>query len=79
MNVLAVDQGTSSTKALVIAAGGLVLGEGLAPVTPRPSADGAVAQDAEELLKSIIARGRAAVRASGRRAARSGRRNRQSG
>jgi glycerol kinase len=65
MNVLAIDQGTSSTKALVIAPGGTVLGEGSAPVHPRASADGAVVQDPEELFQSIIVAGRAALAAAG--------------
>jgi len=65
MNVLAIDQGTSSTKALVVAEGGDVLGEGNAPVHPRAEADGAVEQDAQELLDSIVSAGRAALDAAG--------------
>jgi glycerol kinase len=65
MNVLAIDQGTSSTKALVVADDGHVLGAGSAPVQPRSSGQGAVEQDAEELLQSIIDAGRAALVASG--------------
>jgi len=61
MNVLAIDQGTSSTKALVVAEGGEVLGEGNAPVHPQPGADGAVEQDPQELLDSIVEAGRAAA------------------
>src|SRR6266513_1161241 len=38
MNVLAIDQGTSSTKARVVADGGHVLGESSAPVTARTAA-----------------------------------------
>jgi glycerol kinase len=64
MNVLAIDQGTSSTKALVVAEGGDVLGEGNAPVHPRAEADGAVEQDAQELLDSIVSAGRAALDAA---------------
>jgi glycerol kinase len=64
MNVLAIDQGTSSTKALVVAADGRVLGTGSAPVTPRSSGRGAVEQDPEELLQSIIDAGRAALTAA---------------
>ena len=65
MNVLAIDQGTSSTKALVVADGGTVLGESSAPVTPRSAAGGAVEQDPEELFQSIVTAGRAALAAAG--------------
>src|ERR671936_970712 len=65
MNVLAIDQGTSSTKALVVAEGGEVLGEGNAPVHPQAGADGAVEQDPQELLDSIVEAGRGAIAAAG--------------
>src|SRR5919197_2003849 len=65
MNVLAIDQGTSSTKAIVVAEGGRVLGEGNAPVNPRPGPEGAVEQDPQELLDSIVEAGRAAIAAAG--------------
>ncbi len=65
MNVLAIDQGTSSTKAIVVAEGGRVLGEGSAPVNPAPGPDGAVEQDPHELLRSIVEAGRAAIDAAG--------------
>jgi glycerol kinase len=65
MNVLAIDQGTSSTKAIVVAEGGDVLGEGNAPVHPQAGADGAVEQDPQELLDSIVEPGRAALTAAG--------------
>jgi glycerol kinase len=65
MNVLAIDQGTSSTKALVVADGGRILGEGNAPVNPRPGPDGAVEQDPYELLQSIVDAGRKAIDAAG--------------
>src|SRR3954453_15692378 len=65
MNVLAIDQGTSATKAIVVADGGRVLGEGTAPVHPRPGPGGAVEQDPRELLDSIVAAGRAALDAAG--------------
>ena len=61
MNVLAIDQGTSSTKAIVVADGGEVLGESSAPVSPRPAGQGAVEQDPEELLRSIVEAGRSAL------------------
>lgn len=65
MNVLAIDQGTSSTKALVAAANGEVLAEGSAPVHPRAGGRGAVEQDPEELLQSIVEAGRAALAQAG--------------
>ena len=63
-NILAIDQGTSSTKALVVADGGAVLGEGSAPVHPMAKGRGAVEQDAEELLQSIVDAGKAALLAA---------------
>jgi glycerol kinase len=65
MSVLAIDQGTSSTKALVIADGGDVLGEGNAPVHPHAGTEGAVEQDPHELLQSIVDAGQAALEAAG--------------
>jgi glycerol kinase len=65
MNVLAIDQGTSSTKALVVSGGHEVLGEGAASVHPRAGAQGAVEQDPEELFRSIVDAGRAALDAAG--------------
>ena len=65
MNVLAIDQGTSSTKALVVADGGEVLGEGSAAVHPQPGPGGAVEQDPRELLQSIVDAGRSAIAAAG--------------
>ncbi|MGB2874464.1 MAG: FGGY family carbohydrate kinase [Gaiellaceae bacterium] len=66
MNVLAIDQGTSSTKALVVAEEGKVLGEGNASVHPKAGAEGTVEQDPEELLQSIVEAGRAAMAAAAR-------------
>jgi glycerol kinase len=63
-NILAVDQGTSSTKALVVSDGGQVIGEGNAPVHPTAGAQGAVEQDPQELLDSIVQAGRAALAAA---------------
>jgi len=64
-NVLSIDQGTSSTKALVVSDGREVLGEGNAPVHPQAGAQGAVEQDPEELFQSIVDAGRAALQAAG--------------
>jgi glycerol kinase len=63
-NVLAIDQGTSSTKALVVSDGGEVLGEGNAQVHPQAGAQGAVEQDPEELFQSIVDAGGAALQAA---------------
>jgi glycerol kinase len=64
-NILAIDQGTSSTKALVVADAGEVLGEGSASVRPEAKSGGAVEQDPQELLESIVAAGRAALATAG--------------
>jgi len=69
MNILAIDQGTSATKALVAAEGGQVLGEASSPVHPEAGAGGAVEQDPEELLQSIVEAGRGAIAAAGARVA----------
>jgi glycerol kinase len=52
MKVLAIDQGTSATNALVAAEGENVLGESSVPVHPRPAGGGAVEHDPEELLQT---------------------------
>jgi glycerol kinase len=64
-NILAIDQGTSATKAIVVGEGGQVLGESSAPVHPQAGPDGAVEQDPEELLQSIVDAGRGALAAAG--------------
>jgi FGGY family of carbohydrate kinases, N-terminal domain len=65
MNVLAIDQGTSSTKAIVAGPNGDILGVGNAAVDPVVVGDGAVEQDPQELLDSILVAGRKAVAAAG--------------
>ena len=65
VNILAIDQGTSSTTALVVAPGGEVLASASAPVRPVPGPEGAVEQDPRELLDSIISAGCGAVRQAG--------------
>ena len=60
-NVLAIDQGTSATKAIVVAPDGRVLGTGDAPVRPTFLPDGGVEQDPEALWDSVVAAGRAAL------------------
>ena len=62
--VLAVDQGTSATKALVVGPGGEVLGEAEVAVHPVALDGGGVEQDPEELWRSVIDAGQGAVRAA---------------
>ena len=64
MSVLAIDQGTSATKALVVSDEGEVLGESTSAVHPRAAGGGAVEQDPEELLESVLTAGRVAVAAA---------------
>ena len=65
MNILAIDQGTSATKALVVSASGADPGRGRRTGRAAASAGGAVEQDPQELLDSIVAAGREALRAAG--------------
>lgn len=59
--VLAVDQGTSGTKALVICPERGVIGSGSAPVRPRYGPGGAVEVDPAELLGSVLDAGAQAL------------------
>jgi glycerol kinase len=61
-NVLAIDQGTSSTKALVVAPDGSVLSIAEAPVRPTTVGEGGVEQDPIELYDSVVSAGRQALR-----------------
>ncbi|MFF7604197.1 FGGY family carbohydrate kinase [Streptomyces parvulus] len=63
--VLAVDQGTSGTKALVICPERGVLGTGFAEVGPRPLPGGRVEVDPEELYGSVLDAGRQALAEAG--------------
>ncbi|MGW4777985.1 FGGY family carbohydrate kinase [Streptomyces filamentosus] len=63
--VLAVDQGTSGTKALVLCPRRGVLGSGTAPVRPRHLPGGLVEADPAELYGSVVAAGRAALAEAG--------------
>jgi len=65
VSVLAIDQGTSSTKALVVGAGGDVLGMAEVPVHPRLVGGDGVEQDPEELWESVVAAGTVALRDAG--------------
>ncbi len=64
MNILSIDQGTSATKALVIADDGAILAEAEIPVGIHPVGADGVEQDPHELLASIIEAGTAALKAS---------------
>ncbi|MFH9657563.1 FGGY family carbohydrate kinase [Streptomyces sp. NPDC017248] len=63
--VLAVDQGTSGTKALVVCPGRGVLGTGFAPVRPRHLPGGLVEVDPAELYDSVVDAGRRALAEAG--------------
>ena len=65
MNVLAIDQGTSGTKAIVVDEAGVVRAIAEEPVRPVYLAGGGVEQDPGELLASVLAAGRRACEASG--------------
>jgi len=52
VNILALDQGTSATKALLVGPGGEVLGRGEVPVRTRSVGGAGVEADPEELLES---------------------------
>jgi glycerol kinase len=63
--ILAIDQGTSSTKALVVTADGRRLAEARVEIDPRSARPGEVEQDPGEVLDSIVASGREALRRAG--------------
>jgi glycerol kinase len=65
VNILAIDQGTSATKALLVGDGGEVLGTAEVPVHPHSQPGGGVEQDPAELLESVLAAGQAALAAAG--------------
>ncbi|BBY26034.1 FGGY family carbohydrate kinase [Mycolicibacterium sediminis] len=66
MTVLAIDQGTSGTKAIVVDPEQGVCGVAEVPVHPRYLEGGGVEQDPNELLDSVLDAGRAAVAQAGR-------------
>ena len=65
MNILAIDQGTSATKALLVGPGAEVLGRGEVPVGTRSVGADGVEADPEELFASVLAAGRLALAAAG--------------
>lgn len=65
MSILAIDQGTSGTKAVVVAADGTVLALAEVAVHPAYPAPGAVEQDPAELLASVLEAGQRAVAEAG--------------
>ena len=67
MNILAIDQGTSATKAVLVGPGHDVLGSAEVPVTVRAAGD-AVETDPDELYQSVLTAGRTALRSAGTQA-----------
>jgi glycerol kinase len=65
VNVLALDQGTSATKALLVGPDGAVLGRGEVPVRTRSVGADGVEADPEELFGSVVAAGAKALAAAG--------------
>ena len=62
---LAIDQGTSATKAVVVLLDGTVAGLAEVPVRVQASPDGAVELDPEALWRSVVDAGRQALAAAG--------------
>jgi len=65
MAVLAIDQGTSGTKAIVVDDAGRILGLAETPVRPAYLSGGRVEQDPAQLLASVLEAGRRAVNEAG--------------
>ncbi len=65
VSVLAIDQGTSGTKAIVVDDAGTVLALAEEPVRPQYLAEGAVEQNPSELLESVLVAGRRAIAEAG--------------
>lgn len=65
MAILAIDQGTSGTKAIVVDSGGEVLAVAERSVHPRYAEGGVVEQDPTELLESVLGAAREAIAAAG--------------
>ena len=65
VRILAIDQGTSATKAVVFGDDGEIVTSVEAPVTPQAVPGGGVEQDPEQLWESVCAAGREAVARAG--------------
>jgi glycerol kinase len=65
LNVLAIDQGTSATKALLVGPGDEILGAAEVPVRTHSAGPGGVETDPEELYASVLAAGAKALAAAG--------------
>src|SRR6185437_4379590 len=68
MNILAIDQGTSATKALLVGPGNDILGQAEVPVATTATGGDGVEADPEELWSSVVSAGEralAAARAAG--------------
>jgi glycerol kinase len=57
MNILAIDQGTSATKALLVGPGNEILGRSEVPVATTPVGGDGVEADPEELWSSVVSAG----------------------
>lgn len=66
-NVLAIDQGTSGMKAIVVNEAGGIVGLAEVPVRPKYCGEGAVEQGPIALLDSVVEAGRAAMEETGTR------------
>jgi glycerol kinase len=64
-NILAIDQGTSATKAIVVDGSGRILALTEQPLHPRPVDGGGVEQDPTALLDSVFTAGRRAAEQAG--------------
>jgi glycerol kinase len=64
VNILAIDQGTSGTKALLVGPGNQVLGRAEVPVATTAVDSGGVEADPEELWRSVVSAGERALSAA---------------
>ena len=64
MNILAIDQGTSATKALLVGPGNEVLGRAEVPVATTAVGGDGVEADPEELWSSVVSAGAQALAAA---------------
>jgi len=64
VNVLAIDQGTSATKALLVGPGNEILGQAEVPVATTSVGRDGVEADPEELLRSVVSAGAGALAAA---------------